>query len=74
MWKQVVGIGFQLIIPTFYGCVPIYPLPFAPPTTEGFLEALNHTSVDWAFLPPVLIDELGKSKVSPSFRPSVRPR
>ncbi|KAG4420085.1 hypothetical protein IFR04_006744 [Cadophora malorum] len=64
---HVVGIGFQLIIPTFYGCVPIYPLPFAPPTTEGFLEALNHTSVDWAFLPPVLIDELGKNIPSLDF-------
>ncbi|PVH73918.1 putative AMP dependent ligase/synthetase [Cadophora sp. DSE1049] len=57
---HIVGIGFQLIIPTFYGCVPVYPLPSAPPTTEGFLQALNHASVDWAFLPPVLIDELGK--------------
>ncbi|KAG4438803.1 hypothetical protein IFR05_005694 [Cadophora sp. M221] len=57
---HVVGIGFQLIIPTFYGCVPVYPLPNAPPTTEGLLQALNNTSVDWAFLPPVLIDELGK--------------
>ncbi|KAH7411425.1 putative NRPS-like enzyme [Cadophora sp. MPI-SDFR-AT-0126] len=64
---HIVGIGFQLIIPTFYGCVPVYPLPSAPPTTEGFLQALNHTSVDWAFLPPVLIDELGKHIPSPDF-------
>ncbi|KAH9211309.1 putative NRPS-like enzyme [Leptodontidium sp. 2 PMI_412] len=64
---HVVGIGFQLIIPTFYGCVPIYPLPSAPPTTEGLLQALNNTSVDWAFIPPVLIDELGKHAPSLDF-------
>lgn len=61
------GIGFQLIIPTFYGCVPVYPLPSAPPTTEGLLQALNNTSVDWAFIPPVLIDELGKHTPSLDF-------
>ncbi|KAH6696768.1 putative NRPS-like enzyme [Leptodontidium sp. MPI-SDFR-AT-0119] len=64
---HVVGIGFQLIIPTFYGCVPVYPLPSAPPTTEGLLQALNNTSVDWAFIPPVLIDELGKHTPSLDF-------
>lgn len=56
-----------MIIPSFHDCVPVYPLPSAPPTTAGFLEALKNTAIDWGFLPPVLIDELGKDPKSLDF-------
>lgn len=56
-----------MIIPSFHDCVPVYPLPSAPPTTAGFLEALKNTAIDWGFLPPVLIDDLGKDPVSLDF-------
>lgn len=42
------------------GCTPIYPLPGAPPTLEGFIEAIQYVDTDWAMLPPVVIDLLSK--------------
>ena len=35
-----------------------------PPTSNGFLEAIKNTDVDWAFLLPVIIDELSKDAAS----------
>jgi thioester reductase-like protein/aryl carrier-like protein len=50
-----------LIVSSYYGSVPIFALPGTPPTTESFLEAINATDADWSFVPPVVIDEMGKS-------------
>lgn len=58
--KQVAGIGFSLVVPAFHGGVPVYPLPTAPPTIQGIIEAINNVELEWAFLPPVFVDELGK--------------
>ncbi|KAF2491843.1 putative NRPS-like enzyme [Lophium mytilinum] len=57
---HVAGIGFSLIVPAFNSSVPVYPLPGPPPTTAAFIDAINNAVIDWAFLPPVVIDELGK--------------
>ena len=38
----------------------MFALPSTPPTTESFLEAINSTDVDWSFVPPVVIDDMGK--------------
>ncbi|KIW12711.1 hypothetical protein PV08_09989 [Exophiala spinifera] len=57
---HVAGIGFSLIVPSFQSSVPVYPLPTAPPTTEGLLEAAGKTEVDWAFVPPVVIEQLAR--------------
>lgn len=38
----------------------MYALPGPPPTTESFISAISNTEVDWAFVPPVVIDEIGK--------------
>jgi thioester reductase-like protein len=38
----------------------VYALPGPPPTTESFISAITNTDLDWAFVPPVVIDELGK--------------
>ncbi|KAF2811621.1 putative NRPS-like enzyme [Mytilinidion resinicola] len=57
---HVAGIGFSLIVPAFNSSIPVYPLPGPPPTTAAFIEAIQNATIDWAFLPPVVIDELGK--------------
>jgi thioester reductase-like protein len=38
----------------------VYALPGPPPTTESFISAVSNTHIDWAFVPPVVVDELGK--------------
>ncbi|KAK5055282.1 hypothetical protein LTR84_013032 [Exophiala bonariae] len=60
---HVAGIGFSLVVPAFHGGIPVYPLPTAPPTIQGIIEAVDNTELDWAFLPPVFVDELGKDPV-----------
>jgi thioester reductase-like protein/aryl carrier-like protein len=40
--------------------VPVFPLPGRPPSTDGFIEAVKFGHFDWAFLLPVIIDELSK--------------
>jgi thioester reductase-like protein len=35
-----------------------------PPTTQGLIEVLNNIDLDWAFLAPVIIDELSKDQAS----------
>jgi thioester reductase-like protein len=51
--------------------VPVYTLPGVPPTTEAFVEAVSNADVDWALVPPVFIDELGKN---PDLLNAVAPR
>ncbi|KAJ5155836.1 NRPS-like enzyme [Penicillium capsulatum] len=57
---HIAGIGFGLITASFSRSTPILPLPGKPPTTEGFLEAVAHTDADWAFILPVIIDDLSR--------------
>lgn len=57
---HIAGLGFSLISPAFHGGIPVYPLPTAPPTTESLMKAIQSTEIDWAFVPPVVIDDLGK--------------
>ncbi|KAJ5091912.1 NRPS-like enzyme [Penicillium alfredii] len=57
---HVAGVGFALIVPLFSESIPVFPLPAKPPTTEGFLEAVKYTEFDWAFLLPVILDELSR--------------
>ncbi|KAN0095473.1 putative NRPS-like enzyme [Hyaloscypha variabilis] len=59
---HIAGIGFSLVIPTFFGNVPVFPLPTGPPTIESFIGAVKNTDLDWAFLPPVVIDDLSKDQ------------
>ncbi|EFQ93029.1 hypothetical protein PTT_09722 [Pyrenophora teres f. teres 0-1] len=54
------GVTFTCFVALYFGMVPVYMLPGPPPTTEDMVHAISHTDVDWAFLPPVFIDELGK--------------
>lgn len=53
------GLYFSLLMPPYHGCVPVYPLPGPPPTTNGFLTAIESTDVDWAMVPPVVLSEIG---------------
>lgn len=61
---QIAGIGFGLITSSFSKSIPILPLPGKPPTTEGLLEAVKHAKADWAFVLPVIIDELGRDSLA----------
>ena len=60
-YYQLTGLAFCLIVSSYYGSVPVFALASTPPTTESFLEAINSTDVDWSFVPPVVIDDMGKS-------------
>jgi thioester reductase-like protein/aryl carrier-like protein len=44
----------------FANSIPVLPLPGRPPSTDAFLEALKYGRFDWAFLLPVIIDEVSK--------------
>ncbi|KAL4936564.1 hypothetical protein BDV06DRAFT_233299 [Aspergillus oleicola] len=55
---HIAGIGWGLVLPMFTNSVPVLPLPGRPPSTDGFLEALKYGSFDWAFLLPIIINEL----------------
>jgi len=46
---------------SFFGTYAVHPLSAAPRTIEGFVEALQHVDVEFAVVPPVIIDELGKN-------------
>ncbi|KIX96004.1 uncharacterized protein Z520_08259 [Fonsecaea multimorphosa CBS 102226] len=59
---HIAGIAFSLIVPIFCDdAIPIYPLSGSPPTVADLLEARNHTHADWAFVAPVMVDEIGKT-------------
>ena len=57
---HIAGLAFTLLVPALYGSIPVYPTAGTPPTLDVFLGALNVTSIDWAFLSPVVVDEIGK--------------
>ena len=57
---HIAGLAFTLLVPALYGSLPVYPTAGTPPTLDVFLGALNVTSIDWAFLSPVVVDEIGK--------------
>lgn len=61
---KIAGIGFGLITASFSQSVPVLPLPGKPPTTEGFLEAVAHADADWAFVLPVMIDDLSRDSAA----------
>lgn len=42
----------------------MYPLPGKPPSTGGFIEAVENGGFDWAFLLPVILDELSRDSSS----------
>jgi thioester reductase-like protein len=44
----------------FANSIPVLPLPGRPPSTDAFLEALKYGRFDWAFLLPVIIDEVSR--------------
>ncbi|EDU49070.1 ochratoxin A non-ribosomal peptide synthetase [Pyrenophora tritici-repentis Pt-1C-BFP] len=54
------GVTFTCFVALFFGTVPVFMLPGLPPTTEDMVQAISHADVDWAFLPPAFVDELGK--------------
>lgn len=51
-------------MPLFSESIPVFPLPTKPPTTEGFLEAVRHADFDWAFLLPIILDELSRDSAA----------
>jgi len=51
---------FCLFAPSYYGRVPVFALSGTRPTIESLLEAINTIKVDWSFVPPLVIDEIGK--------------
>lgn len=61
---HIAGLAFTLLFPALYGSVPVYPIAGTPPGLEVFLEALNATSVDWAFASPVVVDAIGRDPVA----------
>ncbi|KAL2821419.1 hypothetical protein BDW59DRAFT_109738 [Aspergillus cavernicola] len=61
---HIAGIGWGLVLPMFSNSVPILPLPGRPPSTDAFIDAVKYGSFDWAFLLPVIIDEISKDAAS----------
>ncbi|EED15544.1 NRPS-like enzyme, putative [Talaromyces stipitatus ATCC 10500] len=57
---HIAGIGWGFILPFFSNSIPLFPLPGKPPSTEGFLSAVKHGEFHWAFLLPVILEELSK--------------
>lgn len=49
-----------MILPLYADNIPVLPLPGRPPSTDALLEALRYGRLDWAFLPPVIIDDVSK--------------
>lgn len=62
---HISGIGFGLMVAAFNNeCVPVFPLPGKPLTTEQFLEAVKHVEMDWAFVLPFTLEDLSKDPAS----------
>jgi thioester reductase-like protein/acyl-CoA synthetase (AMP-forming)/AMP-acid ligase II len=57
---HIAGLAFTLLFPACYNSVPVYPTAGTPPGLEVFLGALDVTPIDWAFVSPVVVDEIGK--------------
>ncbi|GAM37529.1 hypothetical protein TCE0_024f07522 [Talaromyces pinophilus] len=59
---HIAGIGWNFVHPWFSKSIPVFPLPGKPPSTEGFLEAVKYGQFDWAFLLPIIIEEISKDQ------------
>ena len=57
---HIAGLAFTLLLPALNGNIPVYPTAGAPPGLDVLLGALAVTQVDWAFLSPVVIDQISK--------------
>lgn len=57
---HIAGLAFTLLFPAFYNSIPVYPTAGTPPGLDVFLGALAVTRIDWAFVSPVVVDEIGK--------------
>ncbi|EED17424.1 NRPS-like enzyme, putative [Talaromyces stipitatus ATCC 10500] len=57
---HISGIGFGLMVSAFNDCVPVFPLPGQPLTTDQFLDAVRHCDMDWAFVLPFILEDLSK--------------
>ncbi|KAH8433484.1 uncharacterized protein LDX57_011118 [Aspergillus melleus] len=57
---HIAGIGFGMVLAIYSRSVPVLPLPGRPPSTDAFLEAVKYGKFDWAFLVPVILDDLSK--------------
>ncbi|KAF2873104.1 hypothetical protein BDV95DRAFT_490710 [Massariosphaeria phaeospora] len=57
---HIAGLVLTLIFPAFYKGIPVYPTAGTPATMDVFLGALNSTPLDWAFVSPVIVDEIGR--------------
>lgn len=59
---HIAGLAFTLLLPAFYHSIPVYPTVGTPPGLDVFLGALAVTPqpIDWAFVSPVVVDEIGK--------------
>jgi thioester reductase-like protein/acyl-CoA synthetase (AMP-forming)/AMP-acid ligase II len=61
---HIAGLAFTLLLPAFNESIPVYPTAGAPPGLNVFLEALDAfdaKEIKWAFLSPVVVDEISKS-------------
>lgn len=61
---HIAGLVFTLIFPALYESIPVYPTAGVLPTLDVILGAVESTSLDWAFLSPVAIDEIGRDPVA----------
>ncbi|KAJ5389916.1 uncharacterized protein N7496_000984 [Penicillium cataractarum] len=59
--QRIAGIGWGFVLPLFKDSIPVLPLPGRPPSTDGFLEAVRYGHFAWAFVLPIIIDELTSS-------------
>jgi aryl carrier-like protein len=60
-YLQAGGLSISLLFPIFYRVVIIFPLPTAIPSAQHLVDALKHISIDYAFLIPPVVEEIGQS-------------
>ena len=58
---HIAGLAFTVLFPAYYGSIPIYPIAGPPPGLEVFLGALSATRADWAFVSPVIVNQIGRA-------------
>ncbi|KAI7215766.1 acetyl-CoA synthetase-like protein [Hortaea werneckii] len=58
---HIAGLAFTVLVPAYYGSIPIYPIAGTPPGLEVFLGVLSATEADWAFVSPVLVNQIGRA-------------
>ncbi|KAJ5654744.1 hypothetical protein N7490_001747 [Penicillium lividum] len=56
--RQIAGTVWGLVLPLFSDSIPVLPLPTQPPSTDGFKNAVRYGHFDWAFVVPMIIEEL----------------